>query len=227
MLYQNDDSGKDYLKGLKDALNGKMPLVTASYEPTDPTIDSQIVSLKGSGADILFIEATPKFASQAIRKSKELQWDGVRLLASISASVGSVLKPAGLDNSTGVISLNYLKDPTDVKYASDPAMKEWLTFLDKYFPDADRTSTFTVYGYLAAKTLVQVLKQCEDDLTRENIMKQAANLKDFELGLLLPGIKINTSAKDYFPLEQMQLKRFNGETFEDFGPVTSGELAIN
>jgi branched-chain amino acid transport system substrate-binding protein len=227
MLYQNDDSGKDYLKGLKDGLNGKMPLVLASYEPTDPTIDSQILSLKGSGADILFIEATPKFASQAIRKSKELQWDGVRLLASISASVGSVLKPAGLDNSTGVISLNYLKDPTDRKYADDPAMKEWLTFLDKYFPEADRTSTFTVYGYLAAQTMVQVLKQCGDDLTRENVMKQATNLKDFELGLLLPGIKINTSAKDYFPLEQMQLKRFTGETFEDFGPVTSGELAIN
>jgi branched-chain amino acid transport system substrate-binding protein len=163
------------------------------YEPTDPTVDSQIVTLKTLGADIFFNEASPKFAAQAIRKAAEIGWKPVLFLASISNSVGSVLKPAGLDNAKGILSTNYLKDPTDPTWKDDPAIKEWTVFMDRYFPEGDKTSTFSVYGYLTAQTMVQVLKQCGDELTRENIMRQAANLENFELGLLLPGIKINTS----------------------------------
>ncbi|HLL27735.1 MAG TPA: ABC transporter substrate-binding protein [Xanthobacteraceae bacterium] len=226
ILYQNDDSGRDYIKGLKDGLQGKMQIVAeAPYEPADPTVDSQIVNLKASGADVFFIEASPKFAAQAIKKAAELGWQPVRLLASISASVGSVLKPAGLENSKGILSSGYLKDPTDPTWKNDPAVKEWAAFMDKYYPEGDKTTTFTVYGYLTAQTLVQVLKQCGDNLTRENIMKQAANLKDLELGMLLPGIKINTGPDDYYPIKQMQMSRFNGEYGELFGPVIAGEVS--
>ena len=167
---------------------------------------------------------SPKFAAQAIRKSAEIGWKPVQFLASISNSVGSVLKPAGLDNAKGILSTNYLKDPTDPTWKDDPAIKEWAAFMDKYFPEGDKTSTFSVYGYLTAQTMVQVLKQCGDELTRENVMRQAANLKDFQLGLLLPGIKINTGATDYFPVEQMQMSRFNGEHGELFGSVIAGEI---
>ena len=229
ILYQNDDSGRDYVKGLKDGLGAdaakRMIVAEVPYDPSQPTVDSQVVTLKTSGADIFFNESSPKFAAQAIRKAAEIGWRPVQILASISNSVGSVLKPAGLENAKGILSTNYLKDPTDPTWKDDPAIKEWASFMDKYFPEGDKTSTFSVYGYLTAQTLVQVLKQCGDELTRENIMKQAANLRDFELGLLLPGIKINTSPTDYFPVEQMQMSRFNGEHGELFGPVIAGEIA--
>src|ERR1700724_2682464 len=220
ILYQNDDSGKDYLKGLKDGLAGKMPIVAeAPYEVTDSTIDTQILNLNTAGADVFFNEASPKFAAQAIRKVVELNWKPVQLLASISNSIGSVLKPAGFDNAKGILSTGYLKDPTASTWAEDPAVAEWVAFMKQYYPDGDRTSGFTVYGYLTAQTLVQVLKQCGDELTRENVMKQAANLKDLELGMLLPGIKLNTGPNDFFPIEQMQMSRFTGEHSVPFGPV--------
>jgi branched-chain amino acid transport system substrate-binding protein len=226
ILYQNDDSGRDYIKGLKDGLDGKMQIVAETpYEPADPTVDSQIITLKASGADIFFNESSPKFAAQAIKKVAELGWKPVHLLASISASVGSVLKPAGLENSKGILSSGYLKDPTDPTWKNDPAVKEWAAFMDKYYPEGDKTSTFTVYGYLTAQTMVQVLKQCGNDLTRENVMKQAANLKDLELTMLLPGIKINTGPNDYYPIKQMQMSRFNGEYGELFGPIISSGMS--
>ena len=228
ILYQNDDSGRDYLKGLKDGLGAevakRMIVAELPYDPSETTVDSQIVTLKTMGADVFFNESSPKFAAQAIRKAAEIGWKPVQFLANISNSVGSVLKPAGLENSKGILSTNYLKDPTDPTWKDDPAIKEWASFMDKYFPEGDKTSTFSVYGYATAQTMVQVLKQCGDDLTRENVMRQAANLKNLELGLLLPGIMINTSATDYYPLEQMQLSRFNGEHGVLFGPVISGEV---
>jgi branched-chain amino acid transport system substrate-binding protein len=228
ILYQNDDSGRDYVKGLKDGLGAeaakRMIVAELPYDPSEPTVDSQIVTLRTMGADIFFNESSPKFAAQAIRKAAEIGWKPVQFLASVSNSVGSVLKPAGLENAKGILSTNYLKDPTDPTWKEDPAIKEWAAFMDKYFPEGDKTSTFSVYGYLTAQTMVQVLKQCGDELTRENVMRQAANLKDFELGLLLPGIKINTSPTDYFPVEQMQMSRFNGEHGELFGSVIAGEI---
>ena len=173
---------------------------------------------------MFFNEASPKFAAQAIRKAAEIGWKPVQFLASISNSVGSVLKPAGLEASKGILSTNYLKDATDPTWKDDPALKEWVAFMDKYFPEGDKTSTFSVYGYLTAQTMVHVLKQCGDELTRENVMKQATDLKDLELGMLLPGIKINTSPTDYFPVEQMQMSRFNGEHGELFGAAIGGEI---
>jgi branched-chain amino acid transport system substrate-binding protein len=225
ILYQNDDYGKDYVKGLKDGLGGRMQIVAElPYEVADPTVDSQMINLKASGADIFYNITTPKFAAQSIKKTAEIGWKPVHLLNSVSASVGSVLKPAGLENSIGILTTNYLKDPTDPKWKNDAAYKEWLAFMDKYHPEGDKTSTFTVYGYLVAQTLVQVLKQCGDDLTRENVMKQAANLRNLELGMLFPGVKINTSPTDYFPIEHMVMARFDGTSFVDFGPVISGEI---
>jgi branched-chain amino acid transport system substrate-binding protein len=228
ILFQNDDSGKDYVKGLKDGLEGKMQIVAeVPYEVSEPTVDSQVVTIKSSGADVFFIEASPKFAAQAIRKTAELDWKPIRLLASISASVGSVLKPAGVENAKEVMSASYLKDPTDPAWKNDPAIKEWEAFMQKYYPEGDRTSTFTVYGYLVAQTMVQVLKQCGDDLTRASVMRQATNLKDLELSLLLPGIKINTGPNDYYPIKQMQMSRFNGEYIELVGPILNGAIAEN
>jgi branched-chain amino acid transport system substrate-binding protein len=228
ILYQNDDSGRDYVKGLKDGLGAeaakRMIIAELPYDPTDPTVDSQIVSLKTLGADVFFNETSPKFAAQGIKRAVEIGWKPVQILASVSNSVGSVYRPAGLENSKGVLSAGYLKDPTDPAWKDDPAIKEWVSFMDKYFPDGDKSSTFSVYGYLLAQTVVQVLKQCGDELTRENVMKQAVNLKDLELDLLLPGIKINTSPSDYFPVEQMQMTRFNGQYGERFGPVFGGEI---
>ncbi|HEV2037773.1 MAG TPA: ABC transporter substrate-binding protein, partial [Candidatus Eremiobacteraceae bacterium] len=224
ILYQNDDYGKDYVKGLKDGLNGKMPIVAElPYETTDPTVDSQIISLKASGADVFYNVTTPKFAAQAIKKAAEIDWKPIHLLNSVSASVGSTLKPAGFDNSKGLLSVQYLKDPTNPTWKDDAAYKEWVAFMDKYYPDGDKTSTFTVYGYLVAQTVVETLKQCGDVLTRENVMKQAANLKNVELGMLLPGIKINTSATDFAPLKQLQMQRFDGERFDLFGPIVTDE----
>ena len=225
VLYQNDDYGKDYLKGLKDGLNGKVRIVAeVPYEATDPTVDSQVINLKASGADIVFNVATPKFAAQAIKKIAELRWNPVHLLNNVSNSVGSVLKPAGFDNAKGVLSTAYLKDPTDPTWKDDPAYKKWSAFMDKYYPDGDKTSTFTVYGYLVAQTLVAVLKQSGDNLTRENVMKQAASLKNLELDMLLPDSRINTGPNDFAPIKQMQMERFNGERWELFGPLMSGEV---
>jgi branched-chain amino acid transport system substrate-binding protein len=223
VLYQNDDFGKDYLKGLKDGLGGRMRIVAeVPYETTDPTVDSQVINIKASGADVFFNIGTPKFAAQAIKKVAELGWKPVHLLTNVSVSVGAVLKPAGFDNAKGVLSTGYLKDPTDPAWKDDPAYKAWSTFMDKYYPDGDRTSNLPVYGYLAAQTLVTVLKQCGDNLTRENVMKQAASLKDLELDMLLPGARINTGPNDFAPIKQMQMMRFNGERWELFGPLMGG-----
>jgi branched-chain amino acid transport system substrate-binding protein len=225
ILFQNDDYGKDYVKGLKDGLGDKAKTMIVSelpYEPADPTVDSQIVSLKGSGADVFFNVTTPKFAAQAIKKAAEIGWKPVHLLNNVSNSVGSVLKPAGLEASKDVLSTGYLKDPTDPTWNDDAGKKEWLAFMDKYFPDGDKTSSFTAYGYTVAQTLHQTLKQAGDDLTRANVMKQAASLKGLKLPMLLPGIEINTSASDFYPIEQMQMQKFTGERWELFGPVISG-----
>jgi branched-chain amino acid transport system substrate-binding protein len=222
ILYQNDDYGKDYVKGLKDGLAGKIQIVAElPYETTDPTVDSQIINLKASGADIFYNVTTPKFAAQAIKKAAEIDWKPVHLLNSVSASVGSTLKPAGFDNSKGILSVQYLKDPTNPTWKDDAAYKEWVAFMDKYYPDGDKTSTFTVYGYLLAQTMVETLKQCGDDLTRENVMKQAANLTHVELGMLLPGVKLHTSPTDFAPIKQLQMQRFDGERFELFGPIVT------
>jgi branched-chain amino acid transport system substrate-binding protein len=225
ILFQNDDYGKDYVKGLKDGLAGKMTIVAEMpYEATDPTVDSQMVTLKASGADIYYNVTTPKFAAQAIKKAAEIGWKPVHLLNSVSASVGAVIRPAGLENATGILTALYGKDPTDPVWNDDPGRKEWAAFMDKYYPEGDKSSSFTVYGYSIARTMVQVLQQCGDNLTRANVMKQAANLKDFETGLALPGIKINTSPTDFYPIEQMQMGRFNGESFQPFGPVLNGDV---
>ena len=224
VLYQNDDYGKDYLKGFKDGLGAKASMIVAeaSYEVTDPTVDSQMVSLKASGADTFFNITTPKFAAQAIRKAYDIDWKPVQFLNNVSNSVGSVLTPAGLEKSVGLISSYYLKDPTDPQWAKDPAYLEWLAWMKKYNPDANLNDTFNVYGYTAAQTLVQVLKQCGDDLTRENVMRQAANLKKVALPMLLPGITIETGPDDFYPIEQMQLMRFNGKTWDAFGQPIGG-----
>jgi branched-chain amino acid transport system substrate-binding protein len=226
ILYQNDDYGKDYVKGLKDGLGDKaksMIVAEAPYETSDPTVDSQIINLKASGADVFFNVTTPKFASQAIKKAAEIGWKPLHLLNNVSQSVGSVLKPAGLENAKGIYSSYYLKDATDPQWKNDPGQKEWTAFMDKYFPDGDKTSSFTVYGYTVAQTLAQVLKQCGDNLTRENVMKQAASL-DLDLGMLLPGIKIKTSATDFYPIEQMQMQQFDGERWVPIGDVMSGAV---
>lgn len=227
ILYQNDDYGKDYLKGMKEGLGAKAATMIVSelpYEVADPTVDSQIVTLKSKGADIFFNVATPKFAAQAIRKAAEIGWQPVHLLNNVSNSVGSVLKPAGLEASKGILSTGYIKDSTDPTWKDDAGMKEWIAFMDKYFPEGDKTSSFTVYGYAVGQSLVQVLKQAGNELTRENVMKQAANLKNVEINVLLPGIKLNSGPNDFFPIEQMQMQRFTGDRWELFGPIMSGEI---
>ncbi len=224
VLYQNDDYGKDYLKGFKDGLADKSGMIVAEapYETTDPTVDSQIVSLKSSGADLFFNITTPKFAAQAIKKAGEIGWKPVHLLNNVSQSVGAVLKPAGLEYSKGILSTYYLKDSIDPQWKDDPAMKEFDVFLAKYMPDGNRADGGIMIGYNVAQTLAQVLKQCGDNLTRENVMKQAASLKDYRSSNLLPGIRITTSATDFAPIEQVQLMRFKGERWELFGEVLSG-----
>ena len=225
ILYQNDDYGKDYVKGLKDGLGGKLKIVSElPYETSDTTVDSQIISLKESGADVFFNVTTPKFAAQAIKKAGEIGWKPLHLLNNVSQSVGAVLKPAGLEYSKGILSTYYLKDGNDPQWKDDAGFKEWLAFMDKYHPDGDKTSSFTAYGYTVAQTMVQVLKQCGDDLTRANVMKQAASLRDLKLGMLLPGITINTGPDDFYPIEQMQMQRFDGERWELIGPVLTGAL---
>jgi branched-chain amino acid transport system substrate-binding protein len=225
ILYQNDDYGKDYVIGLKDGLGDKaktMIVKEESYEVTDPTIDSQIVSLQASGGDTFLNATTPKFAAQAIRKAFDIGWKPLHFLNNVSISVGTVLKPAGLEKSVGVITADYRKDPTDPRWKDDAGYKQWLEFMKKYMPDADLGDNDYPYGMMSAMTMVQVLKQCGNDLSRENIMKEAANLKDLELPMLLPGIKVNTSPDNFAPIKQMQLQRFTGTSWELFGDVLSG-----
>jgi ABC-type branched-subunit amino acid transport system substrate-binding protein len=226
VFWQNDDAGKDQFKGLKDGLGDKASMIIAdkSYEVSDPSIDSQIVALHDSGADIFFSWAAPKGSAQAIRKVGELGWKPKFFLANTATSVASVLKPAGLDYSKDIISTVYLKDPTDPTWDKDPAVVKWREFMDKYYPDGDKANANNVYGYVQAEAMAQVLKQCGDTLTRDNVMKQAASLKDVHTDLMLPGIMVNTSPDDYFPIEQMQLMRFNGQAWELFGDVITGEV---
>jgi len=225
VLYQNDDFGKDYVTGLHEALGPqaeKLILIEASYETTAPTVDSQIVQIKGANPDIFINVSTPKFAAQAIRKIAELSWHPVHFISNVSVSVGSVMKPAGYENDQGILSAAYLKDPKDPQWKNDPAMNEWRAFMTKWYPDGDQEDAATVFGYGVAKGLEQVLRQCGDNLTRENIMKQAASL-DFEIGVYLPGTRIKTGPTDFAPIEQLQMMRFKGESWELFGPVMSGE----
>src|SRR5690349_15826873 len=227
ILYQNDDYGKDYVKGLKDGLGAKaasMIVIEDSYEVSEPTIDTHIVKIKATGADIFYNVTTPKFAAQAIKKNMEIGWKPVHFLNNVSASIGSTIKPAGFENAQDIISSNYLKDPTDAQWKNDAGMKAWNEFLDKYFPEANRADASVMYGYIVAQGLVHVLKQCGDDLTRANVMKQAASLKNFEPGGLLPGVKVNTSPTDFAPLSQLQLQRFKGENWELFGEILSGDV---
>jgi branched-chain amino acid transport system substrate-binding protein len=226
ILFQNDDYGKDVLKGLKDGLGAKTSMIVAEmpYETGDPTVDSQIVRLKASGADIFVNITTPKFAAQAIKKVAELGWKPLHILNNVSASVGAVLRPAGLENARDIVTTSYLKDQTDPALADDPGVVRWTAFMNKYYPEGDKTNSSNVSGYVTAELLVQVLKQCGDNLTRENVMKQTANLKNIELDMIMPGIKVNTSPSDYFPLEELQMRRFSGERWESFGPIISGEI---
>jgi len=222
VLYQNDGFGKDYLMGLKDGLGADhagMVIKEASYETSEPTVDSQIVTLQGSGADVLLIGATPKFAAQAIRKTFDVGWTPVRYMTDVSQSIATVMKPAGLDKSKGVITGVYGKDPTDARWKDDPGFKEYAAFIGKYMTPHDLIDSNAVYGFGAGATMMQVLKQCGNDLSRANVMKQAANLKDLELPMLLPGIKLNTSPDNFSPIRQEALASFNGESWEQFGEL--------
>jgi branched-chain amino acid transport system substrate-binding protein len=227
VLYQNDDFGKDYLKGLKDGFGAKASMITAeeSYETSEPSIDGHIVKLKSSNVDVFISITTPKFAAQAIKKLAEIDWHPMHIVSNVSSSVGGVLKPAGYENSQGILSAAYAKDGADPQWDNDPGMKKFFAFLAKYYPEGDKLNSSVVYGYGAAQTMVKVLQMCGDDLTRANVMKQAANLKDFEPDTLLPGVKINTSATDFAPIEQLQMMRFKGEKWDLFGPIISGELS--
>ena len=225
VLYQNDDFGKDYVQAFHSQLGDKaqsMIVKEVSYEVSDPTIDSQVVSLKGSGADTFFNVTTPKFAAMAIRKAYDIGWKPTHYLANVSSSVASVLKPAGLEKAVGIVSAAYLKDPNDKQWQDDPAYKDWLAWITKYHPLADKGDVFNVYGYTVGQTMAQVLKQCGDDLTRENLMQQAASLKDLKLPMLLPGIVINTSASRFYPINQERLQRFDGTAWVLFGDVLGG-----
>jgi branched-chain amino acid transport system substrate-binding protein len=225
VLYQNDDFGKDYVIGLREGLGdqaNKLTIIEASYETSAPTVDSQVVQIKTANPDIFINIATPKFAAQAIKKVAELTWHPVHFLTNVSVSVGGVMKPAGYENDQGILSASYLKDPKDPQWKNDPAMNEWRAFMTKWYPEGDLEDASTTFGYGVAKGLEQVLRQCKDDLTRENVMRQAANL-NFEIGVYLPGTKIKTSPTDFAPLEQLQMMRFKGETWELFGPIMSGE----
>jgi branched-chain amino acid transport system substrate-binding protein len=220
ILYQNDDVGRDNLQGLKIGLGNQaasMIVKEASYESTDPIVDSQVISIMDSGADVFVNSGFAKFASQAIRKAGYLNWAPMQFVNNYSNSVATVLKPAGLDKSKGLISSQFLKDPTDPRWKDDPDYKDWAAFMDKYYPAGDKADIFNVYGYLSAMTLVQVLKLCENDVSRENIRRQAENLHDVSLPMLLPGIKLNTSKTEHVPIRQLYLMRFTGETWEVFG----------
>jgi branched-chain amino acid transport system substrate-binding protein len=224
LIYQNDDFGKDYLTGVKDVLGAEFNNVvkTVSFEVTDATIDSQVLELKNSGADVVITAATPKFAAQTIRKIADLGWKPLHFMTNVSISVGSVITPAGPENATGLITAAYLKDPTDVTWKDDPGMNQWREFMAKYMPGADLTDAGPVFGYGVSYTLWQVLKQCGTDFSRANIMKQAANLKDLDVPVLLPGIKVNTSPTSFHPIHQMQLQKWDGKAWKLFGPVLEG-----
>jgi len=225
ILYQNDDFGKDYLKGLKDGLGAKASMLIAeeSYETTEPTIDSHIVKLKATGADVFISITTPKFAAQAIKKLAEIEWKPMHIVSNVSSSVGAVMKPAGFENSQGILSANYGKDGADSQWDNDPGMKKFYAFLEKYYPEANKLDGSVVYGYGVAQTMVNVLEMCGDNLTRENVMKQAANL-DFRIGIYLPGSKIKTSPTDFAPIEQTQLMKFTGERWELFGKLIDSHV---
>ncbi|MGY3694968.1 branched-chain amino acid transport system substrate-binding protein [Bradyrhizobium sp. USDA 3240] len=227
VLYQNDDFGKDYLKGLKDAFGDKASMIVAeeAYETSEPAIDNHIVKLKAAGADTFISITSPKFAAQAIKKAAEIAWTPLQFVANVSASVGGVMQPAGFENAQGILSASYLKDGADPQWDQDPGMEKFLVFLKKNYPDANKLDGATSYGYAAAQTMAQVLEMCGDDLTRANIMKQAASLKDYVPGTLLPGISINTSATDFAPIKQLQLMRFKGEKWELFGDIISSGLS--
>ncbi|MDP1749689.1 MAG: ABC transporter substrate-binding protein [Reyranella sp.] len=228
VLWQNDDSGKDYVGGFMKGLgkeNEKMVVASVSYEVTDPTVDSQVIQLKNSGATVFFNDAAPKAAAQAIRKVADLGWKPTQYLANVSASVTSVLKPAGFENSQGIITAAYLKDPTDTQWATSPDFIEWKAWMAKYHPTGNASDSFNAYAYAVSATMHDCLKRCGDDLTRANLMKQAASMKDLVVPMLLPGIKINTSPTDFYPIQSVRLQRFKGETWELFGDVLSNESA--
>ena len=227
IMFQNDDFGKDYLKGLKDGLGAKASMIVAeeSYETAEPTIDNHIVKLKATGANVFINITTPKFAAQAIKKIAEIDWKVTHIVSNVSASVGGVIKPAGFENSQGILSAAYAKDGADSQWDNDPGMKKFYAFLEKYYPEANKLDGSVVYGYGVAQTLVKVIEMCGDNLTRENVMKQAASLKDFTPDTLLPGVKISTSPTDFAPISQLQMQRFKGEKWELFGDIISGELS--
>ena len=222
ILYQNDDYGKDYLKGMEDGLGAnasKLIVLKQSYEVTDPTIDSQIINLKNSGANVFFNVTIPKFAVQAIKKAHDIGWKPTHFLNNVSSSLATVLKPAGLEASKGLITALYMKEVTDPQWNKDKGYTDWVAFMKKYYPEGNLEDQSNAYGYNVAILMVQTLKQCGNDLSRENIMKQAANLKDVDLPLLLPGMKINTSPTDHAPIEQEQLAKFDGERWVLFGEI--------
>jgi branched-chain amino acid transport system substrate-binding protein len=226
VFYANDDFGKDYVAGLKEIFGDKTSsilIAEESYETTEPSIDSHIVKLKGTGADVFVNISTPKFAAQAIKKMAELEWRPMHVMTDVSISIGAVMRPAGLENSEGILSATYIKDASDSQWANDPGMKKFMAFIGKYVPGANISDTNLVYAYAAAQTMVQVLQQCGDNLTRENVMKQAASLRDFTPDTLLPGVKINTSATDYAPIEQLQMMQFKAGKWEMFGDIISAE----
>ncbi|HYI87435.1 MAG TPA: ABC transporter substrate-binding protein [Burkholderiales bacterium] len=221
VLYQNDDYGKDYLKGFHDGLGDKKGMIVkeVSYEVSDPTVDSQIVQLQASGADVFFNITTPKFAAQAIRKAYDIGWKPVQYLNNVSIGIGSVLTPAGLEKSVGLITLGYIKEPNDKQFQNDPAIVQWREFMKKYYPEGSTIDNLNVYGYSVAATIAQVLKQCGDNLTRDNVMRQAANMKGYRVETLLPGVSISTSSDDFAPIEAGQLQRFDGKEWIRFGEV--------
>lgn len=226
ILYQNDDYGKDYVSGVRDVLGerfGKMVVSSLTYEVTDSTVDSQIVSLQSSSVDAFFLIAVPKFAAQAIRQAHDIGWKpALFFLNNVSASVGTVINPVGPEKAVGLITGNFVKDPTDPAWDHDPGMEEWRAFMRKYLPDADPADIFNVWGYGVSKTLMQTLEQCEGEFSRGNVMRQAANLRNLEIPVLLPGIKVNTSPTNYHPIRQLQLTRWNGKIWERFGEVIDG-----
>jgi branched-chain amino acid transport system substrate-binding protein len=225
VLYQNDDYGKDYLKGFEEGLGAKKSMIVAkaSYEVSEPTVDSQILQLKASGANVFFNITTPKFAAQAIRAAYDSGWKPIQYLNNVSSSIGAVFTPAGLEKSAGIITTEYLKDPTAKNASADPSLRDFIAFMKKYYPDGDIADRSAIYGYTVAQALVQVLKQCGDNLTRENVMKQAASMKGFRIDTLLPGITVNTGPDDYAPLQAVQLQRFDGKQYQLFGEVISGD----
>jgi branched-chain amino acid transport system substrate-binding protein len=229
VLYQNDDFGKDYLKGLKDGFGDKASAVVIedSYELTEPTVDSHIVKIKAANPDVVVIFATPKFAAQTIKKIAELAWKPTMIVPGVSVSVGQVLRPAGFENAQGLISAHYAKDATDPQWKDDPGMIAYKEFLAKYVPDGNPADSSLMTGYNIAETMAILLKQCGDDLTRANVMKQAANLKDVQQSTLLPGVRVNTSSTDFAPIDQMQMMKFEGEAWKLFGDVMKGEVGTN